>query len=359
MALPFVLPPIQVQQQGATEYMEARQNKDKKHFISMGSYGVIYKNPSNPNEVIKILKPDTNIDEEVRKSEKMVQLTGDHKQRIHKIRITKNDIPYNALKQYRNFNSLNSFMKKDIPALVMPHLGVDLMTYLDTIPYPFPEELYLTQCHKLLKQTSILYQNGVSHGDLRAENITFDGSEMTIIDFDTFGPFQEVTEIYENGIHKNSVQSWAPPEFLILFNKVNMTNNYVERLANRSPLYLSSITSDLKSLIQESNDKNEKYIKEKDITKNYAIQYLDNFGLGMALLEVLTVLYPDTNNVKILNTRTLLKKITHFEISKRILPEQAFTEMEQIINNTGGRRYTRRRHKKRITRKSKRQSKRV
>jgi serine/threonine protein kinase len=358
MALPFFLPPIQIQEQGATEYMEARQNKDKKHFISMGSYGVIYNNPSNPKEVIKILKPDTNINEEVRKAEKMVQLTGDNRQRIQKIRITKNDVPYNALKKYRNFNSLNSFMKNDIPALVMPHLGVDLMTYLDTKSY-IPPELYLTQCYKLLKQTSILYQNGVSHGDLRAENITFDGSEMTIIDFGTFGTFQEVTEIYENGIHKNIVPSWAPPEFLILFDKVNMTKNYAERLVERSPSYLFSITSDLESLIKQTNDKNNEYIMEHNITKNDTIQYLDNFGLGMVLLEVLAVLYPDTNHKKLRATRVLLEKITHFEISKRILPDQALVEMEKIINSTGGRRYTRRRSKTNRTRTSKRQSKRV
>ena len=81
-------------------------------FIAKGSYGIIYKNPSNPDkEVIKILSPDTNIDTEIDKAERIVRLTGDNGQRIQKIEITKNDVPSNALIEYQHLNDSHSFMK--------------------------------------------------------------------------------------------------------------------------------------------------------------------------------------------------------------------------------------------------------
>lgn len=360
MSLPFFLPNIQVQEQGATEYMEKRRkNNEPRQFVAMGSYGVIYKNPSNPKEVIKILSPDTDINVEIEKADQMVQLTGDNRQSIQKIHITKNDVPYNALEHYRELNSLNTFMKNNqlIPALLMPNLGIDLNEYLIKKPFDLPENVYLEQCYKLLRQTSILFKHGVSHGDLRSENITFDGNEMTIIDFGIFGTFEKVKEVYEKGIHKHVVPSWAPPEFLILRHKVNETNGYINRLRERSPSYFSSISTDLGNIIRDSNDKNIEYIAKHNMKLVDLIPYLDNFGLGIALLEVLTVLYPYTNNLKILKTRKLLEKITHFEISKRMLPDQALIEMEKIRNMSGGR--IRRIGKTRRVRKTRRTIKRV
>jgi hypothetical protein len=93
------------------------------------------------------------------------------------------------------------------------------------------------------------------------------------------------------------------------------------------------------------------------------IPYLDNFGLGMALLEVLDTLYPETAHPKLIKTRELLEKITHFEISKRMKPDDAFAEMDEIHKMSGGRRRstgkTRRTRKTRRARKNRRTLKRV
>ena len=173
-----------------------------------------------------------------------------------------------------------------IPALLMPYLGIDLFTYLDdTSLFPLSEELYINQCHKLLRQTYILYENGLSHGDLRSENIVFDGTEMTIIDFDIFGTFETVAKAYEKGIHKNVVPSWAPPEFLILCNKVDKTSGYVHVLYKRNESYFSYSGKDLTQLeinVQKSNVENKEYMAEHKMSMIDVIPYLDNFGLGMA-----------------------------------------------------------------------------
>lgn len=345
----FFLPPIKVREPGFSEYIKEKVNKERKNnktpkFIAKGSYGVIYKNSSHPDKVIKILSPDANIAAELEKAEQIVRLTGDNRQRIQKIEITKNDIPSNALIEYQYLNNLHSFMKngQHIPALLMPYLGIDLFTYLDdTSLFPLSEELYINQCHKLLRQTYILYENGLSHGDLRSENIVFDGTEMTIIDFDIFGTFETVAKAYEKGIHKNVVPSWAPPEFLILCNKVDKTSGYVHVLYKRNESYFSYSGKDLTQLeinVQKSNVENKEYMAEHKMSMIDVIPYLDNFGLGMALLEVLATLYPETTHPKLIKTRQLLEKITHFKISERMKPDDAFREMDKIHKMSGGRR---------------------
>jgi hypothetical protein len=368
MALPFFLPPIQIPQVGFSNYIKRRNRKkmnETPKYIDMGSYGVIYKDPSHPEKVIKILSPGTNINAEIEKAQRMADLTGDDRQRVEKIQITKNDVPSNALTEYQHLNSMHSFMKNNqpIPALSMPYLGVDLFTYLDKRPFSLPEELFINQCHKLLRQTSILYRDGQSHGDLRSENIVFDGREMTIIDFDLFGTFEEVAKVYESGIHKNIAQPWSPPEFLILLGKVDEPNDYLDRLRERNRDYFSSIGIDLKQRVLESNVKNMEYMAEHNMSMEHVIPYLDNFGLGMALLEVLAALYPKPTTPKLIRTRDLLEKITHFKISKRMKPDDAFAEMDKIHKMSGGRRRstgkTRRTRKTRRARKNRRTLKRV
>jgi serine/threonine protein kinase len=343
---------IALPQSNFDTFISTRPPNNTKKFIAEGSFGVIYQNSSHSGEVIKILGPDTKIEVEKAKANTIADITGDEKQRVKIIQITKNDVPSNALIEYRKLNSKQSFMKNNqpIPALLMPYLGVDLFTYLNNRPFALPEELYLDQCHKLLDQTSKLYKKGYSHGDLRSENIVFDGTEMTIIDFDIFGTFKEVAETYVNVIHKDAVRSWTPPECLILYNKRHessdkgrkIANDYINKLYERSQVYFSSSGKNLnrlKTLITDSNEAN-----MRDMSMGYEISmidvipYLDNFGLGMALLEVLAILYPETTNEKLIKTRELLEKITQFEISKRITPDVAFAEMDNIHQMSGGRR---------------------
>jgi serine/threonine protein kinase len=263
-----------------------------------------------------------------------------------------------------------------IPALLMPYLGADLVTYLNKRPFALSEELFIEQCHKLLGQTSRLYGRKVSHGDLRSENILFDGDEMTIIDFDLFGNFQEVAKKYVTSIHKNTVKSWTPPECLILYSRLKpdmdhghglwVKNNYINKLYKRSQAYFLSISIDLeklRKLVKESNDENMTHMAEHNVSMIDVIPYLDNFGLGMALLEVLATLYPTPATPKLIKTRKLLEKITHFEISKRMKPDDAFAEMDEIHKMSGGRRRstgkTRRTRKTRRARKNRRTLKRV
>jgi len=337
-------------------------NKTAK-FIAKGSFGVIFQTPGG---VIKILEPDTNIDVIRSKANKIADITGDERQRVEAIRITKNDVPFNVLKEYKSLNSDFSFMRNNqpIPALSMPYLGVDLFTYIEKRPFALPEELYLDQCHKLLQQTYRLFRSGYSHGDIHSENIVFDGTEITIIDFDIFGTFKEVARTYEHYIriwkpsmnisvtYENAIRSWTPPEFLILFNKLSnqsdtskskiaIAKDYITKLYKRSQTYFSSsgITlSSLRTLINESNTENLEYMSQHNISMIDVIPYVDNFGLGMALLELFDTLYYRTANPKLIKTRELLEKITQFKISERMPPDVAFAEMDKIHSISRGQR---------------------
>ena len=74
-------------------------------------------------------------------------------------------------------------------------------------------------------------------------------------------------------------------------------------------------------------------LKDHKMAMIDVIPYFDNFGLGIALLEVLATLYPKTDNPTLIKIRCLLEKITHFEISERITPDIAFEEMGKIYKN--------------------------
>ena len=181
------------------------------------------------------------------------------------------------------------------------------------------------------------------------ENIMIDDNHLTLVDFDLFGTWAEVAKEYETGIHANHIPSWAPPEFLLL-GKNEQLERYAEGVFTRYSHYFQSINimnpSELSLRIQQSIVENISYINRTRFTLLDDIKYLDNVGLAMSLLELLTILYP-TPEPKIIQTRELLEKVAHFEISKRILPDQAEAEMRKILTQGGSRR-TRRNTTKRI-----------
>jgi hypothetical protein len=118
--------------------------------------------------------------------------------------------------------------------------------------------------------------------------------------------------------------------------------DYITKLYERSQTYFisSGITlSSLRTLINKSNTENLEYMSQHNISMIDVIPYFDNFGLGMALLELFDTLYPGTANQKLIKTRELLKKITQFKISERMPPDVAFAEMDEILKMSGGRRF--------------------
>jgi len=124
--------------------------------------------------------------------------------------------------------------------------------------------------------------------------------------------------------------------------KKAIMTDYITKLYERSQAYFisSGITlSSLRTLINKSNTENLEYMSQHNISMIDVIPYFDNFGLGMALLELFDTLYPGTANPKLIKTRELLKKITQFKISERIRPDVAFVEMDEILKMSGGRRF--------------------
>ena len=348
MPLPFFIPPIEVPDEGVGQYMLNRERKHKKDtFIAKGSYGIVYHDPTVKNKVIKLYSPIVNVNEEIEKADKMVKRTGNERQRLTKVNLRRNNVPYNALKQYQSLNASNSFMK-NIPfrAVQMPNVGINLVTYMNHPTFYLSEHDFLTQTQKLIHQIALLYQHNESHGDVRAENIMIDPSHLTLVDFDLLGTYEQVAERFQTGIHKHVLPSWVPPEFLVLQHKERQQERYAHSLYQRHVLYFQSkgiLSAEmLLYRINEANVKNKEYIMEHHITLVDAITYLDNFGLALSLLELLTVHFPQSNHQTINNTRNLLEKMAQFELSTRILPDQAEHEMNSIFHRKEGGRMSRR-----------------
>ena len=270
-----------------------------------GSYGVVYRSPVDPSKVIKLLPPGTPVASEVGPSDKIADITHNEKQRVSPITITKNDVPENALKEYLHLNAYHAFMNGPIPAVEMPNLGVDLVNYLNHPTMPLTEEQFLAQCEKLLGQVQALHENKLIHSDLRAENIMFDGEEFVIVDNSLLGTEEEVEEQYRTGIHQWHIPSWAPPEFLVRFDKKDQLNRYAHTLYQRCPMYFKSkkiVESSLRECLKKRWDRPVKMFS------------LDFFGLGMALLEVMVTMFPVSDAM--LTMRARLEKIVGFSEKK-------------------------------------------
>lgn len=209
----------------------------------------------------------------------------------------------------------------------MPNLGYDISQIkvnpemkhkLRTIQFG----VILEQIVKLIRQTTSLVESNYAHMDIRPSNVMInpDTGVLTIVDFDLMKPIPKLAAEFTSFGYYNE-----PPECLLHHRWYGVTdihipvdrvvqyirpvdidnyvkyqyNGFIDAIRERN----GSITlNDYKEIVISANKINIEYIRDllRDKTvdevmnsfRDYIIPTIDNFGLGMTLLQLLAILYP-------------------------------------------------------------------
>jgi prefoldin subunit 5 len=251
--------------------------------IAQGSYWTVYPDKSNSSKVIRIGKTNSQKNRNVRatakrKSNQFFAFTKNN-------RLANQELSFNELPN--NLQQVFTKQKNSIQAIRTPHLGIDLLTYVQQFTsYMTPDiklDVLLTQYHILLRQTFLLSKHHMCHGDIHLTNLMIkpDTLELHLIDFDLLDTFEHTLERLKTG---SAVQSWIPPEYLR--NDDYTINKYVTKLYETYTEYYTCnhITKDILRLVVAGSMRANQGVRA-------SISHYDNFGLGMSLLYVLTVIY--------------------------------------------------------------------
>ena len=264
------------------------ENQNNIHTLGEGSYWTVHENTNDPTKVIRIgistLQKNRNVRAAAkRRSNQFLNLTKNNRNRNQEI--SYNQLPAYLQKQYQSY-------KNTIQASRMPNLGINLLTFMnqydkkqinlfDRLP------ALLTQYHTLLRQTYLLSKNHMCHADIHLTNIMInpESLELHLIDFDLLDTFDQTQKRL---LGDKQINSWIPPEYLYLRDQEDKLSTYIQKMYETFSEYYEChhITKDiLRFMVIASNRQNK--TTNKDL-----ILYLDNFGLGMPLLQLLTILYP-------------------------------------------------------------------
>jgi serine/threonine protein kinase len=202
----------------------------------------------------------------------------------------------------------------NLEMLRFPYLGVDMLNpnlpsiYGMILRLPIPT--ILEQMLKLMKHVQMIRDSGYIHGDIRMENVMIhpETGRMTIIDFDFFQPVNIFFEKYMGKITTDSIN--VPPDVFINLLRYSRQvflkyfQNYVryyEETFVINPSYLSSNNFNVLREIGKNFQETEDFLKQgnsfmshhelQEKLKVVLVQYLDSYGLGMALMHFLATVY--------------------------------------------------------------------
>lgn len=296
--------------------------------------------------------------------------------------------------KYKNKLNANDFAKlltrihtANVPVLRMPDNGIDIYEMARTNKtYTCNTNLLLLQIEKLLLQTKTLYESEWIHCDIRDANvmIKFDNSgdndtidilnpRLTIIDFDFLMKFNEYAPTLEN---LTIFTSYNKPPECILFKYgydppikmsehmqtlrdytldifMKYTKVWAYRLNISMPNTRPAISEYRKLCLKhytEAETANKNTMKPDTMkpepytfNKN-TLPYIDNFGLGFALLQLIHTIYKEIPDGPLKQTVELLTSISDLHIEKRTNPVDAYNTMKRICDpirnnvSSGGRR---------------------
>ena len=351
---------------------------DKLAFREAGSFGMVFENGNGGLIKAYYPKPNANakINSEITKSEEVAKILSNNNLKMEKINdLHKNRIHREKLGNYYR-SQLNKYPNKlTLKAVKMKDNGLDIFNYVSKLYENRDEYLKKWSIEKILKQIYKLFHDlfliremGMLLGDVKGENITIslDDCTMRFIDYDFFGDILDVYLKYIERSGNNASLYHNPPEYFLLqdYHLPGIESaNATSRFKNLKQFYIIKeyTLEQLQEDIKTANDINDNTIQTMD---PYQIaRYIDNYGLAVDLLYLLSYLYPDEIKIEghpLYKTRLLLERTCDFNILERpINPhEEMYTIYKGYIashHKTGGRRT--RRHKAHRTRRQKTRSK--
>jgi len=196
----------------------------------------------------------------------------------------------------------------ELMSLRAPNLGISINNisdhYLEFRKFPFGR--ILEQIVKLFSQLNVIQEKGYIHGDIRDANVMANPKtgQLTLIDFDWYMPKDKFFRDYFQSLGFLS----NPPESLLNYDVVRFLKNGIQSV-NLDPkkLYnyvkggnISGFRGRLNKLLTAqdviaANKENIKRFASFKYIEEYCdamFPYFDSYGLGLALLEFCSYVYP-------------------------------------------------------------------
>lgn len=370
--------------------------------LGMGSYGAVIKPAlpnmvdgkltEFPNNVTKIFFSKDDLASAMNHISLLPEVMGEndgHRANTYTQKYQVKNLPKNIADELKKKNPYTR-PTNPIHIVRMPDLGSDVKHIGDIYKQlrEIPVGVILAQIQKLLHQTAKLAAKGYGHFDIREPNVmvTPETGALTIIDFDLLDTFEDLRYDYPHGFYSN------PPESLF----INSVDEMLEEIGRNRGLDVFEFIDDdklersyirhnwrafenayavhgihditdyrykLRRALVETAD----YLLGTDtygdaIVLDHYMPYVDNYGLGLTLLEFLSYVYPITVGVPrdsliesfrtrlsnkgtpytteeleaivtaLMATVDVLTRISSLELSKRPSPADAAREMDAIVD---------------------------
>ena len=364
--------------------------------VEHGSFGAVVR---TPNGTIKKLFLNNAVRQKaLTNSNKITKLLGNN-YKMQTIQLNNSNYPANLTKVRKNVLRNKLTRKTGLFGVTMKNFGMNLEDYVDELRSEYYTEEFrlknswtvatlLREVQKLIHHICIFYDNLSCHGDIRMSNIMIDPTTnmLRLIDFDYYGIFQKVSEAYMGKnvtLLRSPYLECVPPEYLVLRKEPIGTcyKKYAEIQLKSFPAYYTvtfkiihnnnnnqSIINPPHALISKIKDAlddpilskfSELYKTNFNMFSKFTASRIDVFGLGMALLELTIMLYPnakdstdtDMDTVTIKRLIDILEKMASFSIKYRVYPCTAKDEIDKIVDmyqsKQGGKRCPRRTRKQR------------
>jgi serine/threonine protein kinase len=276
----------------------------------------------------------------------------------------------------------------------MPHLGIDIEhiegAYKEVRKRPF--EHILKQIQKVIHQTATIASNNYAHFDIRPSNVMITPStgDITIVDFDWLKSYDVLYSEYPLGFFSNPPESIFIKKmpiggselseagirsFLRAYGRDTKLSNYEDQNLSKLSIGLEkkniNTKTSLHSKLMTANVENFKYLRSKGYTnikllvKEQFLPYVDNYGLGFTLIELIAHVYPfgvngstgevtidklalasrikkegvpysdaelDIIIAAIKDTIVLLNRMSSFKMEERPTPAGAAAEIDRIVS---------------------------
>jgi serine/threonine protein kinase len=377
--------------------------------VEHGSFGAVVRTPNGT--VKKLFLNNAVRQKALENSNEITRILGNN-YRMRETELGNTNYPTNITNVRKNVLRNRLTRKTGLFGVTMKNFGINLEEYVDVLRSEYITEefveknkwtvaILLREVQKLIHHICIFYDNLSCHGDIRMSNIMIAPASHTLrlIDFDYYGTFQKVSNAYmgENALlPRDPLFPCVPPEYLVFRGYTDSPKYDINKLydlyANMQlDSFPSYYTVTFKIMHNNNNNQStrkpppsELISKIKDALKNPVLSeiiqlkntnndtftgvtacFIDVFGLGMALLELTIMLYPDAkdSNSDDTDIRTikhlveLLEKMASFNIDKRLDPPTAKSEIDALLESyqsrQGGKRRTRKHRKQRTRRASK------
>ena len=183
------------------------------------------------------------------------------------------------------------------------------------------------QVYKLLYQVHLFYQHGKCHGDMNKGNLLFHKEQCTLsmMDFDFFNAPDWIRDRYQGEL---KCRVWNMPQYHMHLE----SDAYAKELLSYYDIYYATTYGSEKVAKEAITAEYEKAKAsfEADASKNTILEHeIDNFGLGMALLEFLSCVEPTSDFHK--PTLMILKGMVQFDHTARISMKDACSMMAGVL----------------------------